>query len=184
MFSVPLDSKGRTLTVDQAMFFQDSRVRNKLGNLLVLYHGTAYDFTVFDERRTGANCWTDSDFSSPPAFFFTTDRYEALCIAQDVASKPGAQYPKLLEVYVNIENPLVMTAANTTKLDAVYRVRDHPSLYFAFYFREILLAALDGRNDGIIIKGYHGRTLVIAFRPEQIKLVTNLVPTLAPDIRL
>lgn len=34
------DSDGNDLTVDQAEYFRNSKVRDKDGNLLVMYHGT------------------------------------------------------------------------------------------------------------------------------------------------
>jgi hypothetical protein len=46
------DSDGNTLTQKQAEYFKDSKARDKNGNLLVLYHGTANaGFTVFEPRR-------------------------------------------------------------------------------------------------------------------------------------
>ena len=49
------DSAGRTLTDEQAEYFKDSKVRDENGNLLVVYHGTDADFTVFDRNKIGTN---------------------------------------------------------------------------------------------------------------------------------
>ena len=46
------DSEGNTLSEGQQEFFKDSKVRDKKGNLLVLYHGTNSHFTVFDSNRS------------------------------------------------------------------------------------------------------------------------------------
>lgn len=46
------DSEGNSLTKVQSEFFRDSKARDKDGNLLVLYHGTANaGFTVFEPSR-------------------------------------------------------------------------------------------------------------------------------------
>ena len=43
------DSNGNTLSKEQQEFFKDSKVRDKNGNLMVMYHGTnTPNFTVFD----------------------------------------------------------------------------------------------------------------------------------------
>lgn len=56
------DSEGNTLTEAQQEYFKDSKVRDKKGNLLVLYHGTNAHFTVFD-----------SNLSDDKKSFFLTD---------------------------------------------------------------------------------------------------------------
>ena len=42
------DSLGNILTEAQAEYFKDSKGRDEKGNLLVVYHGTFEDFTIFD----------------------------------------------------------------------------------------------------------------------------------------
>jgi hypothetical protein len=41
------DSEGNKLTAKQREYFKDSKARDEDGNLLVVYHGTDADFTVF-----------------------------------------------------------------------------------------------------------------------------------------
>lgn len=48
------DSEGNTLTEAQQEYFKDSKVRDENGNLLVVYHGTYEDFTVFDISKTAS----------------------------------------------------------------------------------------------------------------------------------
>ena len=48
------DSVGNTLTKEQIEYFKDSKVRDAEGNLLVVYHGTYEDFTVFDISKTSS----------------------------------------------------------------------------------------------------------------------------------
>ena len=45
------DSEGKMLTEQQAEYFKNSKVRDTDGNLLVVYHGTDAEFTVFDMQR-------------------------------------------------------------------------------------------------------------------------------------
>ena len=45
------DSLGNELSAEQQAFFKDSKVRDEDGNLLVVYHGTDADFTVFEKRN-------------------------------------------------------------------------------------------------------------------------------------
>lgn len=57
------DSLGNELSEEQAEFFKDSKVRDKKGNLMVLYHGTPRaGFTSFDasKGRYGGNWFTTS----------------------------------------------------------------------------------------------------------------------------
>ena len=57
------DASGNSLTAMQSEYFKDSKARDKDGNLLVLYHGTANaGFTVFDPNRgkLGGNWFTTS----------------------------------------------------------------------------------------------------------------------------
>ena len=57
------DANGNALTAAQSDYFKDSKARDKDGNLLVLYHGTANaGFTVFEPSRgkLGGNWFTTS----------------------------------------------------------------------------------------------------------------------------
>ena len=53
--STYVDSEGRELTKEQAEYFKDSKVRDKNGNLLVVYHGTNVEFNEFDLAKAGTN---------------------------------------------------------------------------------------------------------------------------------
>lgn len=59
------DSEGNTLTTEQKEFFKDSKVRDDDGNLLVVYHGTDAEFTVFDRSKGRANMDIQGSFFSP-----------------------------------------------------------------------------------------------------------------------
>lgn len=79
------DSEGNNLSLEQAEYFANSKVRDKNGNLLVVYHGTENDFNVFK---------SSSGFNE----FFFTDSIEA---SRDYGSKTKT-------VYLNLENPYVI----------------------------------------------------------------------------
>ena len=59
------DSEGRTLTEAQQEYFKDSKIRDENGNLLVVYHGTDADFTVFDVSKGRSFADIQGSFFSP-----------------------------------------------------------------------------------------------------------------------
>lgn len=48
------DSDGNELSKQQPECFMDSKVRDKNGNLLVMYHGTPNNFPVFKNNGDGS----------------------------------------------------------------------------------------------------------------------------------
>ena len=59
------DSAGNQLSEQQSEYFKDSKIRDEDGNLLVVYHGTDADFTVFDRTKGRANMDIQGSFFSP-----------------------------------------------------------------------------------------------------------------------
>ena len=59
------DSEGRNLTKAQQEYFKDSKVLDEDGNLLVVYHGTDADFTVFDRTKGRSTMDIQGSFFSP-----------------------------------------------------------------------------------------------------------------------
>ena len=64
-YSQELDSTGRQLSVGQQEYFKDSKIRDEDGNLLVVYHGSSEDFTIFDRTKSRANMDIQGSFFSP-----------------------------------------------------------------------------------------------------------------------
>ena len=64
-FSFKVDSEGKELSKQQQEYFKDSKVRDEEGRLLVVYHGTDTDFTVFDRTKARANMDIQGSFFSP-----------------------------------------------------------------------------------------------------------------------
>ena len=86
------DSVGRELTEAQQEFFRNSKARDENGNLLVMYHQTDGDFTVFDTEHKGAG--TGDDETPFGVFLKKTSR--------DI----GVRGKKQMQLYANIQNPL------------------------------------------------------------------------------
>ena len=97
------DSQGNTLTKEQAEFFKDSKVRDEDGNLLVVYHGSPNEFTVFDESKYGANTGSRGFYGS--GFYFAT--------SETVANSYGGNITK---AYLNAKKLLDLDANDWTYL--------------------------------------------------------------------
>jgi hypothetical protein len=59
------DSEGNALSEQQQKYFANSQVTDENGNLLVVYHGSDSDFTVFDKTKSRANMDIQGNFFSP-----------------------------------------------------------------------------------------------------------------------
>lgn len=84
------DSDGRTLSPGQQEYFKDSKVVDKDGNLKVMYHGTASDFTVFDPFFAGGKNGTAEGYG----LYFA-----------DTPKVSDAYGGKLMIGYLNITHP-------------------------------------------------------------------------------
>ncbi len=181
------DSEGRKLSKKQLEFFKDSKVVDKDGNLLVVYHGTREDFNAFKNDR---NYFTDN--------IDIADSY-----APDGKIKQG---------YLRVENPYIIDAKGEkwsrvplTKKDKAFlekfglnafyedgKWRTSPADIVAVVLDQ---NKIDARYDGVIIKNIDdtGRYWkkqanntgndYIVFDSSQFKNIDNLNPTANPDIR-
>ena len=92
-FALPeTDSEGRSLSPQQQEYFKDSRAVDSQGRLLVLYHQTGAEFTIFDTKREGAGA---RDNETPHGIFLKPT-------ADDIWLKGSKQ----MQLYANITNPL------------------------------------------------------------------------------
>lgn len=159
-----LSSAAATLTakgIDAPSFktwFGASKIKNKAGKPVTMYHATNAEFTAFDAAKTGGNT---PHPTAALGFFFTNDQGHA------------AQYGNnMLSVYLAIERPYVMTDAD---LRAIESTAD------AKVFRENLEAR---GYDGIVLPAETRTRYVAAFRPDQIKRIDNSTYTRGePDMR-
>lgn len=142
--------------VDQAAeeAMKNSKVRDENGKLLVVYHGTDKDFTVFDPKKTRNTGDVQGMFFSP---------YEV----------DASGYGDAKAFYLNIVRPAKDTAAYALMNSAKSKGLDNPGEYARTMLQR-------RGNDGV----FNGYDEYIAFHPEQIKsadLVTrddngNIIP--------
>lgn len=86
------DNQGRTLTREQQEYFKDSKIKDRNGLLMTVYHGTNNDFNIFDKQYVSKNTKNAGFYGD--GFYFTPDKESA------------RQYGKSSkEVYLDIKNP-------------------------------------------------------------------------------
>lgn len=168
------DSEGATLTKEQQEYFKDSRVRDKEGNLLRVYHGTDKEFTEF--KQGVAQGWGKGSYF--------TDSKEA-------ASEYGN---KIIESYLDLKNPYKGETISEEILEATKAYEKYSEEYDIYNARDLFSEYEDFVGDVIRELGYDGVMVwegnniengyeIVAFSPEQIKSIENKNPTNSPDIR-
>ena len=193
------DSDGNRLTREQQEYFQDSKVRDGNGSLLVMYHGTPNgDFTVF---RDGTYFTADKEYA---------DRYQNPG-ASSISTGKVASAPKTFEVYLNIKKPFDIADAEAKSIYINDYIKGgnavgiNPYLSDAEYAKINAIDWTEGEDlreflieneydyDGLVLDeggtgGYgnevqsRGKSYVV-FSPEQVKNTDNKKPTVDPDIR-
>ena len=188
------DSEGNTLSKGQQEFFKDSKVRDKDGNLLTVYHGTPNKFTTF--RQGVAEGWGRG--------IYFTDNVEAA----------GEFGDNIVKAYLNITNPFDADTMNYDKIGAentkAYRDFDMKKWqkWYSFEYDTYEEYQGDGMGvdmyeiyteekevfnkilrelgyDGIIATGSNSidGLEIVAFNESQPKLTVNKNPTSDPDVR-
>ena len=189
------DSDGNELSAQQQEFFADSKVRDKDGKLLKVYHGTTKSFTTF--RQGTAEGWGRG-------IYFTDNRAAAEEFGENI-----------VEAYLNITNPFNADTMSYKDIDAestqAYREfdmqqwkrwgRDNGYDTYEEYkadgagadVYDIYTEHVEVFNkilrelgyDGIIATDSNGidGMEIVAFNENQPKLTTNTSPTADPDIR-
>lgn len=180
------DSAGRSLSEGQQEYFKDSQVLSG-GELLVVYHGTKRDFTVFDstkggyDNRAGGLLWAAKDKDYAEAF---TTRYD----------------PIVMKGYLNITKMLDIgdldsyDSYETRLKELADIVKLKPSQLEAMVDGEIEyifdITSTKAFKDRIVKLGYDGVTALESGRrtfgfvdSNQFKDVDNKNPTENQDIR-
>ena len=172
------NSDGVELTDGQERYFEKSQARDDEGRLLVVYHATDADFTVFDKAKQGSandpGVWGSG-------FYFDTDQ----SFAEEFGSKSKPYY-------LNITNPLRTTydadchvvagIFRRAGIDIPFKIKPDTSLLQFIKklgnrkFSDTLQAL---GYDGVIVSGEE----CVIFEPEQAKLTNNINPSGDPDIR-
>lgn len=154
-------NQGATETPEFRNWFGDSKVVDTDGKPLVVYHGTAKDFSRFDikaERNMAA-------FRDAQGFYFTSDPRDASAYTEDRETGDPADGANLMPTYLRIDNPLRVAADD---------IDNHPA-----YISEKRRAALEAEGyDGII---YADGVEFVVFRPEQIKSAIGNRGTFDPN---
>lgn len=176
-----LDSEGNTLSPEQIEFFKGSKVRDKSGRLLVVYHGTPNKFTKFDYKHRGS---TTDDGIYGTGFYLSSYKKQAQQYVKD-----GGQ---LMELYLNMKNPLRLNDYNSVSELADHLDMDESQLHvdnstniikpYLRWADRFSASVSEAGHDGVIVD-YGGSDEIVAFEPNQIKQTTNKNPTSNPDIR-
>lgn len=97
-YSNKVDSQGSSLTEAQAKYFENSKVRDENGNLLVMYHGTYEEFNTFKPNKFVKEI---NGLSKIVGYFSEDEEYAKI-------------YGDVGKYYLNIKNPLVMSGEAMT----------------------------------------------------------------------
>lgn len=143
-------------------WFGDSKVMDRDGEPLVVYHATDADFTVFDRERLGeytsGNTSDEAAIESAKVGFWFSEN--------DLREKTGNE--KTMEAYLSLENP--METDLYTMLDALENMTAE----------EYRAELEDEGYDGLIVEDQEfGGKSYVAFKPNQIKSATDNVGTFA-----
>lgn len=180
------DSNGSSLTKEQQDYFKDSKIKDKQGRLIVAYHGTNSQFYTF--RNKGAV----NGRSQGDGFYFTANN--------EFATEYGS---RVITAYLNIKNPFYLHEKRTIQSELEHRGYDIKELAGKY---GIELNEFDGISWGkdektLLTKmGYDGvisvwgeedtistnaedRTIIVAYKSNQIKETSNINPTIDRDIR-
>ena len=156
-------------------WFGNSKVVDKLGNPLVMYHGTDSQFDEFMYDKIGSNFGLDT-----VGFFFTSDKDSANRSRKSYPNKPKYRFDDadkvaansgyVMPVYLKIENPLY--ARDIPDFMSTGGGISSTNLYDAN--REKIASALSsGKYDGFLLSA-EGSMLAVVLNPNQIKSVDSI----------
>lgn len=183
----------RVDTPEFKAWFGDSKVVDKQGQPLVMYHGTGGNFDTFDPNRVGQTFGVDDT-----GFFFTNDPGEAGNFAKvaageetyDTSGGPtvNSGNANIMPVYLKAEKPLSFPDRKWSEIiyfpegdpldgrSAIEWYDDHKRIIFDYidYFNEEggPLDSIIVRDERMNING-EPEVLVVVFSPEQIKSTFN-----------
>lgn len=94
------DNEGNILSLEQVEFFKDSKIRNRDGKLIVMYHASNVDFDSFDKKYIGSG---NGGANFGTGFYFTPNKEYA------------SEYGKVKAYYLNLKNPFIYSAYGSIK---------------------------------------------------------------------
>ena len=191
-----VDNTGAKLSKQQQDYFRDSKIRDKNGNLIRVYHNTNAEFTTFDLDRSGSNQGSSKG--------------QGIYLSKRKGEFAHSDYgDKQMNLYANITNPFDINKSGLNEeqadyvlnkyafkkhdldeYDGLYRNHAKGKLknnyrmmdYIKEYADDNGISTIDIMRD----LGYDGiidGSEVVAFSPEQVKAVDNTTPTDDKDIR-
>lgn len=167
-------------------YFEESKVRDRNGDLLKMYHGTTEQFTIFDKNKVNLSN------AKLPGFWYTSNPDYAY------------QFGNVGEYYLNITNPIPMdkltiTAEQLSEIsgyplkNCMQALKHFKSDYEAINYlahgekREKYIKLIDKVKTVLGYDGYMFKdgddTIAVTFESNQAKLVSNTMPTSNPDVR-
>lgn len=159
-------------------WFGDSKAVDDQGRPVVVYHGTASDFSQFDASLLGGNT---SHPTAALGFFFSADPKMAASFVgeenDDGTEYMGAPNANVIPAYVSLQNPLEMGAQEFLGL-----IKEGNEAGGNALIERMKAIREGGQYDGVIIKGdpvyfmeWHelSKDTYVAFKPEQIKSATG-----------
>lgn len=180
-----VDSVGNTLSDGQLTFFKNSKVVDNNGNLLVVFHGTKDNFTVF---KYGHKNKYDSGYLGD-GFYFTDNISSAKEYADWKIGYDNNAH--VMSAYLNITNPLIIKSKQWATVDlqdalGIDLLSDDQKFNFKVNkdISSKLTEEVKKRGyDGIIYHNdFYDETTFVVFSPNQIKAITNKTPTFNIDI--
>ena len=192
------DSEGRELSTQQSEYFKDSKVRDAYGRLKVMHHGSPETFTVFDKKKARSSGTYGS------GFYFTDseshagtygDSYDVyLNITNPLQNGTNDitkdQLRKFVEAIAEDEDYGIENygygATIDSVTDSVYGKSDFGMLMdlnISCVGNMVQAVELFNEVNGTDYNGIIVPTETVAFYPNQIKNIDNLIPTENEDIR-
>lgn len=108
------------VTPSQEEYFKNSKVRDKDGNLLVVYHGTlAPGFKEFGANK-GKSQFGKYKFGKYNVNYFTTDKASAASYTELGVERDGNVYA----CYLNIENPFIVDNKVESDIKSAFNIQD------------------------------------------------------------
>jgi hypothetical protein len=158
------EAKKMKNTEEFKKWFEGSKVVDRKGEPLKVYHGTPAEFENFDKAKIGSNY---GNFTQ--GIFFTDNFEEADYIANENYGKIENAKPNVKEAYLSIKNPIVVNVPESN-----FEWESVPTNYFDKHADQLFYEAETNGNDGIIINGkLEGKStkLYVVFEPSQIKVI-------------
>jgi hypothetical protein len=160
-------SKDQTSTPEFKKWFGSSKVVDKQGKPLKVFHGTFENFNSFDKNKIGTNLFTDVK-----GFFFSDSPEEASGYADPESfignNRSGGN---IMPTYLSIKKPLEVTCEGDN--EPAQFLDEHN-----YYFEN----AKKQKKDGLIVKNLDTNDRIfIVFSPSQIKSAIGNKGTFDPE---